>query len=50
MLFTKESVVVKTWVRVIRNGVKTFEEVPALHNLRDCVAAVLEGGETDGIQ
>ncbi|MED4726984.1 hypothetical protein P9597_02315 [Aneurinibacillus migulanus] len=49
-MFTKDSIVVKTWVRVIRNGGKTFEDVPALHNLRDCVSAVLEGGETDDIQ
>lgn len=48
-MFTKESAVVQAWVRVIRNGVKKFEDVPALHNLRDCVATALEGGEMDDI-
>lgn len=47
MEFTKESAVVQTWVRAVRNGVKSFEEVPVLFNLRDVVAAVLEGGETN---
>lgn len=44
-MFTVESIVVQTWVRAIRNGVKTIEEVPALHNLHECVVSVLEGGE-----
>lgn len=46
-MFTIESIVVQTWVRAIRNGVKSFEEVPALSNLRDCVAKVFEGDESN---
>ncbi|MCP1355474.1 hypothetical protein [Aneurinibacillus migulanus] len=41
MQFTKDSAVVQAWVRVIRNGGKSFEEVPALHNLREEVGKKL---------
>ncbi|ERI10882.1 hypothetical protein [Aneurinibacillus aneurinilyticus] len=44
-MFTKESIVVKTWVLAVQNGVKSFEDVPVLHNLRDCVSTILEEGE-----
>lgn len=41
MKFNKESGCTKVWITLIMNGVYTYEQVPALLNLRECVKAVL---------
>lgn len=43
-MFNKKSVVVQAWVRQIKNpeGSVTFDDVPALSNLRDVVGSILE--------
>jgi len=40
-MFTTESALVKLWVRYIKEGKYTREQVPNLSNLRECVYAVL---------
>lgn len=44
-MFNKDSGLVQVWVTLIRQGTYTVEQVPNLSNLREVVAAVLEGGE-----
>ena len=47
MTFTKDSGLVKVWVRLVQNGTYTREDVPNMYNLRDVVYEVLdelEGG------
>ena len=41
MVFTKNSGLVKTWVRLVLCGVVTVEQVPALFNLRTVVAEIV---------
>lgn len=43
MVFTKDSAIVQLWVRYIKEGKYTREQVPNLSNLRECVFAVLDG-------
>ena len=44
-MFTKNSVIVQTWVKAVRNGDKKLSEVPNLSNLVAVVTEVVEGGE-----
>ncbi len=44
-MFNKDSGLVQVWVTLIQQGTYTIEQVPNLSNLREVVAAVLEGGE-----
>lgn len=47
MTFTKDSGLVKVWVRLVQNGTYTREDVPNMYNLREVVYEVLdelEGG------
>ncbi|EHN17009.1 hypothetical protein [Clostridium sporogenes] len=39
--FNKESGCVKVWVTLIMGGTYTFEQVPKLLNLQECVKEVL---------
>ncbi|NMC35258.1 MAG: hypothetical protein GYA36_22795 [Veillonellaceae bacterium] len=41
-MFTEESGLVKTWVRLIEQKVYTIEDVPMLSNLKEMVKNVLE--------
>ena len=41
MIFTKESAIVKVWVSLVLSGVYTLEQVPALFNLKEVVAEVI---------
>lgn len=41
-MFTENSAMVKTWVRLIQIGAYTADQVPALSNLREVVLAALE--------
>ncbi|WP_274853281.1 hypothetical protein [Bacillus methanolicus] len=41
-MFNENSVVVQAWVRKIREGAVTFDDVPALSNLRDIVRDILD--------
>lgn len=52
MVFTKDSVIVKSWVALILAGTYTIDDVPNIGNLREVVQEVLdehdqntEGGE-----
>ena len=44
-MFTVDSGLVKIWVRQIREGRRTIENVPALGNLQEMVAAALAAEE-----
>jgi hypothetical protein len=44
-MFSTESGLVKIWVRQIREGRRTIEDVPALSNLQEMVAAALAAEE-----
>ena len=41
-MFNKNSQLVKTWVRLIRNGKYTKEQVPDISNLKEMVEQALE--------
>ncbi len=41
MIFTKDSAIVKVWVSLVLSGVYTLEQVPALFNLKEVVAEVI---------
>lgn len=41
-MFNENSVIVKTWVRLVLAGTYTREQVPDLSNLRDVVYSVLD--------
>lgn len=41
MVFTKSSSLVKVWVSLVLAGVYTLEQVPALFNLKEVVAEVV---------
>lgn len=40
-MFNEESIVVKTWVKLISNGTYTRQQVPNISNLRETVFGVL---------
>jgi hypothetical protein len=44
-MFTKNSIVVRTWVDAIKKGEKSIEEVPALSNLIDVVSNIINEGD-----
>lgn len=44
-MFNKNSVLVKTWVNLIKKGMYTREDVPALSNLQEVVHEVLDETE-----
>jgi hypothetical protein len=46
MTFTKDSGLVKVWVRLVQNGTYTREKVPVLYNLREVVYEVLDEQES----
>lgn len=41
-MFDAESQIVKTWVRLVKEGAYTKDHVPKLLNLRDVVNQILE--------
>ncbi len=41
MIFTKDSAIVKVCVSLVLSGVYTLEQVPALFNLKEVVAEVI---------
>lgn len=43
MVFTKNSILVKTWVSLILCGTFTLDQVPRLFNLKDVVTEIIEG-------
>lgn len=43
MAFTKNSILVKTWVSLVLCGTFTLDQVPRLFNLKDVVEEVVEG-------
>lgn len=48
-MFNENSVIVQAWVRQIQNpeGTVTYEDVPALSNLRDVVGRILETNKSE---
>lgn len=42
MVFTKDSRIVQDYVLLIKKGLKSFDEVPDLFNLREVVKQCLE--------
>jgi hypothetical protein len=46
MTFTENSGLVKTWVKYIRLGEKTVDNVPNIYNLREVVASIIEADKT----
>jgi len=46
-MFNKNSIVVKTWVRNIKEEAVTFDDVPALLNLRDVVGDIINNTKGD---
>lgn len=42
MKFTTESQLVKNYLLLIKQGLKTFEDIPNLYNLREVVRQCLE--------
>ena len=41
-MFDEDSQLVKTWVRLVGDGVYTREQIPSLSNLRDVVGKILD--------
>lgn len=41
MTFTKDSVLVKTWVSLVLTGTFTLEQVPKLFNLKSVVSEII---------
>lgn len=41
-MFNEKSVLVQSWVRLVRAGIYQREQVPALSNLQEVVYAVLD--------
>lgn len=44
-MFTENSIVVRTWVKKIKDGTYTYDDVPNLSNLREMVERVLRKDE-----
>ena len=40
-MFNENSALVQVWIRLIKQGVYTFNEIPNLSNLQDVIAEVL---------
>ena len=40
-MFNENSALVEVWIRLIKQGVYTFNEIPNLSNLQDVIAEVL---------
>lgn len=45
MTFTEKSGLVQTWVKYIRLGKKTIDDVPDIYNLREVVISIIESDE-----
>lgn len=43
MVFTKNSILVKTWVSLVFAGAYTKEQVPKLFNLKTVVGEIIDG-------
>nr|DAS83816.1 MAG TPA: hypothetical protein [Caudoviricetes sp.] len=41
MVFTKDSILVKTWVSLVVTGTFTLEQVPKLFNLKSVVSEIV---------
>lgn len=41
-MFTKDSALVKIWVKYIKKGIYTIDDVPTISNLKDVVQEALE--------
>ena len=47
MRFKEDSIIVKSWVDLIRRGAFTRDQVPALGNLQEVVFSILDKEESD---
>lgn len=43
MRFNRDSGLVKVWVKLVRNGIYTREQIPEMYNLRETVEEILDG-------
>lgn len=41
-MFSENSIIVKSWVELIRKGTFTRDQVPALGNLKEIVCSILD--------
>lgn len=46
-MFDEDSQLVKTWVRLVSEGVYTREQIPSLSNLRDVVNKILDNKKNE---
>lgn len=46
-MFTENSIIVKSWVDLIRKGTFTRDQVPELGNLQEVVFSILDKEESD---
>ena len=46
-MFKEESIIVKSWVELIKKGTFTRDQIPALGNLREVVFSILDKEEND---
>ena len=44
-MFNENSITVQAWVRKIKEGAVTFDDVPSLLNLRDVVRDILDNNK-----
>lgn len=47
-MFTKDSVIVKSWVTLIKAGRYTLDDVPNISNLKEVVKEVLDDESQEG--
>lgn len=45
-MFNANSGLVQVWVRLVKDGIYTADQIPAIENLKAVVNSVLEGGAT----
>lgn len=45
-MFNANSGLVRIWVGLVKDGIYTKDQVPAIDNLKAAVSSVLEGGAT----
>nr|DAT09684.1 MAG TPA: hypothetical protein [Caudoviricetes sp.] len=46
-MFSENSIIVKSWVELIRKGTFTRDQVPALGNLQEVVFSILDKEENE---
>lgn len=47
MIFNEQSIIVKTWARLVQSGKYTRDQVPDIGNLKDVVHGILDQPVTE---